>query len=186
MVECRTLYDGSSHSSTCVCEVSSFLSSRRKISHTTSSSSPSHRYGFLPSVRVVVFAVLFALVLFACDAVLGVDAKPGGKPGKGGSRGKRKGSHLGAADKDYHLMRDTCAEAIKTDPECVGNDDVVRENCVLRCVSPECYDKLYGHDPLEEGELDTTRGRLFRNCVRSEMKEKKKKEAADSMTKDEI
>jgi molecular chaperone DnaJ len=50
----------------------------------------------------------------------------------------------------------------------------------LRCVSPECYEKLYGSDPLEEGELDTTRGRLFRTCVRTSKKREEKKE------KDEI
>eukprot|EP00161_Ancyromonas_sigmoides_P006736 TRINITY_DN177_c2_g1_i1.p1 TRINITY_DN177_c2_g1~~TRINITY_DN177_c2_g1_i1.p1 ORF type:complete len:121 (-),score=28.64 TRINITY_DN177_c2_g1_i1:82-390(-) len=36
--------------------------------------------------------------------------------------------------------------------------------CVRQCVSGECYNEVYGTDPLEPGEIDTERGRLFKNC----------------------
>ena len=45
-----------------------------------------------------------------------------------------------------------------------------RRNCALSCVSPACYDKVYGGDALEEGELDTLRGRSYRTCVRTDMR----------------
>uniref|UniRef100_A0A0E0CL13 Uncharacterized protein n=1 Tax=Oryza meridionalis TaxID=40149 RepID=A0A0E0CL13_9ORYZ len=40
-----------------------------------------------------------------------------------------------------------------------------KENCVLRCLSPECYDLIYGGDPLEEGELDYIRGHEYKYCM---------------------
>uniref|UniRef100_A0ACD5TVZ1 Uncharacterized protein n=1 Tax=Avena sativa TaxID=4498 RepID=A0ACD5TVZ1_AVESA len=40
-----------------------------------------------------------------------------------------------------------------------------KENCVLRCVSPECYNLIYGGDPLEEGELDHIRGQEYKYCM---------------------
>jgi hypothetical protein len=39
-------------------------------------------------------------------------------------------------------------------------------NCVDRCVSPECYDEIYGDNPLEDGEIDNVRYRQFTGCVR--------------------
>eukprot|EP00054_Salpingoeca_dolichothecata_P005061 m.32980 g.32980 ORF g.32980 m.32980 type:complete len:131 (-) comp15118_c0_seq1:68-460(-) len=41
--------------------------------------------------------------------------------------------------------------------------------CVRKCVSPVCYGKLYGFDPLEEGEIDV-RLRSFRGCAAEESK----------------
>ncbi|KAK1651923.1 hypothetical protein QYE76_069728 [Lolium multiflorum] len=40
-----------------------------------------------------------------------------------------------------------------------------KENCVLRCASPECYNLIYGGDPLEEGELDYIRGQEYKYCM---------------------
>jgi len=40
-----------------------------------------------------------------------------------------------------------------------------KENCVLRCLSPECYDLIYGGDPLEEGELDYVRSQEYKYCM---------------------
>lgn len=45
-----------------------------------------------------------------------------------------------------------------------------RENLVLQCLSASCYATTYGHDPLEEGELDSIRGRTFRSCCRTELR----------------
>ncbi|KQK22830.1 uncharacterized protein LOC100840793 [Brachypodium distachyon] len=40
-----------------------------------------------------------------------------------------------------------------------------KENCVLRCLSPECYNLIYGGDPLEEGELDYIRSHEYKYCM---------------------
>ncbi|CAD6273092.1 unnamed protein product [Miscanthus lutarioriparius] len=40
-----------------------------------------------------------------------------------------------------------------------------KDNCVLRCLSLECYDLIYGGDPLEEGELDYVRGQEYKYCM---------------------
>ena len=50
------------------------------------------------------------------------------------------------------------------------------DNCVLRCVSGRCYDAVYGADALEEGEMDVKRGRTFRSCARTELREAKQAE----------
>ncbi len=93
-------------------------------------------------------------------------------------KGRSKRPHLADQDRDYGELRMACSKRIPEEqPECL-DDDTRRENCMLRCVSPACYDQVYAADPLEEGELDTTRGRLFRNCVRSEvMSERRRKKA---------
>ncbi len=50
------------------------------------------------------------------------------------------------------------------------------DNCVLRCVSGRCYEAVYGGDALEEGEIDVKRGRTFRSCARTELREAKQAE----------
>ena len=54
---------------------------------------------------------------------------------------------------------------------------VEKENCVLRCTSQHCYDRVYGTDALEEGEIDNLRGRVFRACVRTEIRNEQLREA---------
>jgi len=41
-------------------------------------------------------------------------------------------------------------------------------NCVFACLSPSCYDRVYGPDPLEDGEVDVARANQFDDCVRDE------------------
>ncbi|KAJ7538682.1 hypothetical protein O6H91_11G059100 [Diphasiastrum complanatum] len=48
------------------------------------------------------------------------------------------------------------------------SSSVERENCALRCISLACYNLIYADDPLEEGEVDSRRGREFKYCVRRE------------------
>lgn len=43
-------------------------------------------------------------------------------------------------------------------------------NCIFLCVSPACYDEVYGLEPLEDGEIDLERSRLFHNCVKQELR----------------
>ncbi|XP_078437743.1 uncharacterized protein LOC144708360 [Wolffia australiana] len=42
---------------------------------------------------------------------------------------------------------------------------ISKENCALRCVSPICYNLVYGDDPLEEGEIDFIRGQEYKYCM---------------------
>ncbi|KAG9452885.1 hypothetical protein H6P81_005789 [Aristolochia fimbriata] len=42
---------------------------------------------------------------------------------------------------------------------------IEKENCALRCLSPVCYDLIYGSDPLEEGEKDYIRSQEFKYCM---------------------
>ena len=63
---------------------------------------------------------------------------------------------------------------------CVGGTDAAdRENCVLRCMSPPCYEETYGSDPLEDGEVDTVRGRKFRVCAKAWLKDEKERKARE-------
>lgn len=41
-------------------------------------------------------------------------------------------------------------------------------NCIFECISPECNAKVYGQEPLEEGEIDSLRENKFRLCVSNE------------------
>ncbi|KAI0221342.1 hypothetical protein LSAT2_027307 [Lamellibrachia satsuma] len=43
----------------------------------------------------------------------------------------------------------------------VGLDQL---SCLRHCMSPQCYDELYAHDPLEEGEIDV-RYNSFKGCI---------------------
>ena len=44
-------------------------------------------------------------------------------------------------------------------------------NCVNKCLSEECFRKIYQENPLEDGEIDTARSRQFTQCMRNEMRE---------------
>ncbi len=48
-------------------------------------------------------------------------------------------------------------------------------NCVNECVSKSCYDEIYASNPLEDGEVDSSRIRSFTNCLRKEEKVMAKK-----------
>lgn len=39
-------------------------------------------------------------------------------------------------------------------------------NCIYKCSSPVCYESVYGKEPIEDGEIDHHRYRLFSLCVR--------------------
>ena len=43
-------------------------------------------------------------------------------------------------------------------------------NCVNNCTSTVCFDKIYAESPLEDGEIDLERHRLFITCLRNEVK----------------
>jgi hypothetical protein len=47
-------------------------------------------------------------------------------------------------------------------------------NCVLFCVSPACYETVYG-EPLEDGEIDIPRAKEFDTCLKVEFRSLRKK-----------
>lgn len=44
------------------------------------------------------------------------------------------------------------------------------QNCINSCMSLLCYEEIYGNNPLEDGEIDLIRQRLFQTCVRKEIR----------------
>lgn len=43
-------------------------------------------------------------------------------------------------------------------------------NCVLSCISPACYNRVYEDEPLEDGEIDVRRARDFEDCLKDEFR----------------
>lgn len=43
-------------------------------------------------------------------------------------------------------------------------------NCVNRCMSKDCYARIFANDPLEDGEVDLVRGQQFEDCVQEELR----------------
>lgn len=43
-------------------------------------------------------------------------------------------------------------------------------NCVNECTSSSCYADVYASSPLEDGEIDVARSRVFSACLRKEIK----------------
>eukprot|EP00898_Chlorokybus_atmophyticus_P003109 jgi/Chlat1/379/Chrsp10S01489 len=72
-------------------------------------------------------------------------------------------------EKDLVALRTACEERVSGVEACLESA-AARENCVLKCASPSCYDKVYASDPLEDGEIDSERGRAFRACARMELR----------------
>ena len=52
-------------------------------------------------------------------------------------------------------------------------------NCVQLCISPACYQEIYGDNPLEDGEIDIDRAKTFEICVKNEMREVRKRQRSD-------
>ncbi|PXF47099.1 hypothetical protein BWQ96_03176 [Gracilariopsis chorda] len=62
--------------------------------------------------------------------------------------------------------RQQCAQSIQICDVPQTADDI--ENCVLRCMSSQCYNLVYSQHPLEEGEVDDARMRTFMKCAHTE------------------
>lgn len=43
-------------------------------------------------------------------------------------------------------------------------------NCVLKCVCPPCFSRLYEKQPLEDGEVDERRRSQYDSCVNTHMR----------------
>lgn len=87
-------------------------------------------------------------------------------------RRKQRAARANTVDRELGAKREQCVTTVREswggcdDPD----DPMVFENCVMRCSSASCYDKVYAEDPLEEGEVDTDRGREYRKCARDELR----------------
>jgi hypothetical protein len=50
--------------------------------------------------------------------------------------------------------------------------DAKRENCVLKCMSADCFRAVYGAEGLEPGEVSRLKEGKFMNCLRQETRKK--------------
>lgn len=83
---------------------------------------------------------------------------------------KSRNRHVGRFEEQARRKRSECTERVlaEQDPKC-RESSIDRENCVLRCMEPTCYERIYGGDPLEEGEVDVERGSSYRKCQKESM-----------------
>ena len=62
---------------------------------------------------------------------------------------------------------------------CSGMQPGTNMNCVNQCISQSCFAEIYAEEPLEDGEVDSKRSRLFQNCARKSLvaeREKRRRE----------
>ena len=52
-------------------------------------------------------------------------------------------------------------------------------NCVNICISPACYQEVYGDMPLEDGEIDVDRAKKFEVCVQDELRQVRKRQRTE-------
>eukprot|EP00192_Tetraselmis_astigmatica_P017076 CAMPEP_0117647832 /NCGR_PEP_ID=MMETSP0804-20121206/58_1 /TAXON_ID=1074897 /ORGANISM="Tetraselmis astigmatica, Strain CCMP880" /LENGTH=142 /DNA_ID=CAMNT_0005453347 /DNA_START=131 /DNA_END=559 /DNA_ORIENTATION=- len=71
-------------------------------------------------------------------------------------------------DRDLKVKRHECEAQV--DQSLPSHE---RENLILACVSEVCFEKLYGNDHLEEGEIDSVRGRHYRSCCREVLRDER-------------
>ena len=63
--------------------------------------------------------------------------------------------------------------------KCSGMQPGTNMNCVNQCISQSCFDEIYAEEPLEDGEVDSKRSRLFQSCARKSLvaeREKRRRE----------
>jgi hypothetical protein len=54
--------------------------------------------------------------------------------------------------------------------------------CVSRCISPECYDRIYAPNPLEDGEMDVSRAKEFEMCFKEQVRLKRRQDRSQRTT----
>lgn len=68
--------------------------------------------------------------------------------------------------------RHSCQPVLQTcSAEQRGEDP---QNCLNQCISSTCFDQVYRSEPLELGEVDYHRAKLFTNCVYREKVDRKR------------
>ena len=71
------------------------------------------------------------------------------------------------AERELRTMRNDCSETTESCRLLVLEE---RSNCIHRCISNSCFERVYGTQPLEDGEIDVARRRGFDKCVKSELR----------------
>lgn len=66
-----------------------------------------------------------------------------------------------SVDKAWRWRKTKCEKT-----ECAHMIPEEAYNCVNQCTSPTCYEEVYAAAPLEDGEIDSTRARMFTGCMR--------------------
>lgn len=64
----------------------------------------------------------------------------------------------------YHGRFNKCS--LKTD--CQNYELEERQNCILKCISLNCFQRIYARNPLEDGEIDQ-RIQSFKGCLLVEL-----------------
>eukprot|EP00887_Chlorella_sp_A99_P000692 scaffold5.g692.t1 len=85
--------------------------------------------------------------------------------GAGAAAARRPRPSYPHLEVDWQGKRAACELHVSRAGGACMQSGVERENCVLRCMSPACYQWQYGSDALEEGEVDTQRRRRYKACV---------------------
>mmetsp|Transcript_22405 Transcript_22405/g.31160 ORF Transcript_22405/g.31160 Transcript_22405/m.31160 type:complete len:135 (-) Transcript_22405:167-571(-) len=129
------------------------------------------------SIRISFFKIVLLLFLLACCLEF--------TAGKKNNNKKRQQSGSRNQDREYRLKRLECEPIADSKSECTGSP-ILKENCVLKCISDDCYSETYGTDPLEEGEIDTVRGKSFRTCMKKEVKEKERIEREEATKSNQL
>ena len=101
------------------------------------------------------------LLLLLCLSV----ASARNSSGKGMNHNNRRYSSY-AGDREFRQRKIDCASS-----QCAGKVGAEESNCTYKCMSPSCFEEIYGHDEIEEGEIDSSRSRLFSTCFKRVVKE---------------
>ena len=76
-------------------------------------------------------------------------------------------SVLGAKPRELQILFSEQVSICET--LCTGGSVVdERMNCIHKCLSPDCFRRIYGPQPLEDGEIDEFRKSRFTSCVTGE------------------
>jgi hypothetical protein len=111
----------------------------------------------LGSAARIACVLLLLLMCLSHVAARHSSAKPS-------SNNRRYSTYVG--DREFRQRKVDCSSS-----ECAGKTGADELNCTYKCMSPTCFAEIYGHDEIEEGEIDSSRSRLFNTCFKRFMKE---------------
>ena len=81
---------------------------------------------------------------------------PNGALGNSARRRKQR-----IAEKQYRKLKEGCQSVDICGPPAGEN-----MNCIFECISSACFEEIYAPEPLEDGEIDLKRERLFVKCTK--------------------
>ena len=74
-------------------------------------------------------------------------------------------------DREFKATRNECLQNVCNDLHPEEND-----NCLNKCTSNTCFNKMYASAELEPGEVDHIRWHRFQKCARLEIKKRTKEQ----------